>query len=252
MKRYTLLNIWFLLAVAVPFSAPANSTAPYTQDQAAQYFDAQKFQEAIAAWSSLEKEHNDDPRLIYNIAAAYLETGQLGEALVRLIYARELAPRNGQIAMGLQTAVAKISDDLTPDYPKTDARYYLGVVKEFTLSEIAFITLIALSIFTCATVISRINHRADKLLRPLQVMVLVLGLITAARYAVTDDWGVVTAPSTNVHQTPEIQSPIIFELRSGSPFRVVQHLDTGFTEIALSDGKRGWLPPATAVFTSQL
>ncbi len=214
-------------------------------ESGAKLFDQSDFSGAAREWEDALREGNNDPHLLYNLGVTNLELGQVGKALTYLIAAEKLSPRDDLIQHGVDTALAKVPDALTLDFPKSDPRYYLHVLQAFTISEVCLVTVLALSLLTTLLVFKRFKAPIGNL--PIKMsfgIVAVLSTVTLARYSISYDWGVVQREKAVVFQTPDTKSPVLFELREGAPFHIIKTLDTGFLKIRLSDGKTGWLAPS--------
>ena len=194
-----------------------------------------------------------DAAVFYNLGNAYVESGDLGRAILNYLRAEELAPRDPDISENLQLAQSKTVDRL-----EAEGDSIVAGVADFgrrwaKMTELGAVAILLWFIggFAVAALILRPEMRRRAVLRggavmALTLMLVPLMLLLSMLYSNPyDNTGVVTAETVKVLSGPGTQFPREFALHSGAQVRLVDSRH-GWLQVALPGGElEGWLPAHT-------
>ena len=187
--------------------------------------------------------------LHYNLGNAWFRLGELGRAILHYERARRLMPRDGDLAANLVLARSLTVDQVTPlpgFWLFRVARWWVDLLSRPVL--LAVVTLGWLT--AMGALILAIAGRGESVVRwsrrvaaAAGVVTLVFGLSLVARESETgrSDQAVIMAEEAAVHSAPSNDRELlIFTVHEGTKVRVERRSDA-WVEIALEDGKVGWL-----------
>ena len=214
------------------------------------HYDREEYAEAIQQYETLIGRGYRDAAVHYNLGNAYMDSGDLGRAVLNYLRAEELSPRDPDILSNLQLARSRTVDQLEAEGASlvasiSDFGRRWATTGEFGLAALA---LWALGAATVGALILRPNTQRRILLRSgaavcfaamLVCLVLLLSMLYSNPYRNT---GVVTEEIVEVLSGPGRQYEEVFALHSGAQVHLV---DTrhGWLQVALPGGElRGWLP----------
>ena len=191
-----------------------------------------------------------DPAVHYNLGNAYLESGDLGRAILNYLRAEEQSPRDPDIAANLELARSRTVDQLQPEGDSLVAGISDFGRQWATTGEFAAAALLLWAVggLAVGALILRPTMRRRELLRGgtvvalaamLVSLTLLLGMLYANPYANTR---VVTVQTVEVLEGPGPQYQETFALHSGAQVRLVDSRH-GWLQVALPGGElKGWLP----------
>ena len=244
-----LVALGFLAAFAGGVFAQSPSPAEL-MDEANLLYERGEFAEAAQQYESLIGRGYRDAAVHYNLGNAYLESGDLGQAILNYLRAEELSPRDPDIAANLELARSRTVDRLQPEGDSIVAG-----ISEFgrqwaTTGELGAASLLLWAVggLAVGALILWPAMRRSGLLRGGTVVVLaamlvsltlLLSMLYANPYANT---GVVTVQTVEVLEGPGPQYQETFALHSGAQVRLVDSRH-GWLQVILPGGElRGWVP----------
>lgn len=237
--RSLLVLLLLVLAPALAMATPA-SDACVDQYNTGQYADSARCFEALEA----EGHHNGD--LLYDQGNAWYRAGDIGRAVHAWRRAALFLPRDGDLAANLRAAREQVRDDLAPPDERAPlARTLLLPFDRMAAGEMLLLGAIAwaLLLLLVAIRLTRDFPGASGLL--LLCGVLSLGGLSgwAARTIQVSSrpLGVVLNEEVTLRSGRDVQSRDLLVLHAGAELRVVEE-STGWLQVALSSGQRGWLP----------
>ena len=209
-----------------------------------------EFGEAIQQYEALIDLGYKDITVHYNLGNAYLESGDLGRAILNYLRAEELSPRDPDIQANLDLARSRTVDQL-----QTEGDSLVASISDFgrrwaTTKEFGAAALLLWAAAGLATgaLIVRPSIRGRCLLRGgatvafvamLAPLALLLSMLYSNPY---ENTGVVTAGTVEVLNGPGTQYGEAFTLHSGAQVRLVDSRH-GWLQAALPGGElEGWLP----------
>ena len=209
-----------------------------------------EYAEAVQRYETLIGLGYRDAAVHYNLGNAYLESGDLGRAILNYLRAEELSPRDSDIIANLELARSQTVDQL-----QAEGDSLVASVADFgrlwaTTTELGMAALLlwAVAGIAVSVLIVRPAIRGRAVLRGGAVialvamlfpLVLVLSMLYSNPY---ENTGVVTARTVEVLSGPGTQYGEEFALHSGAQVRLVDSRH-GWLQVALPGGElRGWLP----------
>lgn len=242
-----------LAAIAVVNAGSLSAQEPPATDtmaKANESYQRGEYAEAVQQYESLLDRGYEDAAIYYNLGNAYVETGDVGRAILSYLRARRQSPRDPDIADNLALAL-----DMTVDRIEADrdslvesashlARMWvtpgeLGVagLLLWALSGIAISALFVWRVFPLRRLV-----RALTALGTVMAAISFLLLVTMTYANPYDNTGVVTVAAIEVLGGPGPQYPEEFALHSGAQVRVAESRH-GWLRIELPGGElQGWVP----------
>ena len=241
------IAVFATLAGAVAAQEP--SAAGMMAD-ANQRFERGEYAEAAQQYEALIGLGYRDAAVYYNLGNAYLERGDLGQAILNYLRAEELSPRDPDIIVNLDLARSRTVDQLEAegDSLLASAADFGRVWATPTEFAIAALLLWAIAGVAAGILITRPAIRGRAVLRGgavvafvvmLVPLVLLMSMLFSNPY---ENTGVVTARTVEVLSGPGPQYGEEFALHSGAQVRLVDSRH-GWLRVALPGGElEGWLP----------
>lgn len=158
MKRRPRLPILLavLLVVGAAAARGAGEAVSAVFQQANAAYEAKRFEDAIALYESLVREHGVvNGYLFYNLGNAYFRSGDLGRAILNYRRAQRLVPRFSDLARNLDASLAVLATDETAkrEEPGDLWEYLNQVRRRYTLNETLGAFLVCYLAFTLALVV---------------------------------------------------------------------------------------------------
>ena len=255
MNRWARVAIGLLAAFgvlgALAGGAMAQEPSPAEVMAAAnQRFERGEFAEAAQQYEALVGLGYNDASVHYNLGNAYLESGDLGRAVLNYLRAEELSPRDPDIIANLDLARSRTVDQLQAEGDSlvasvADFGRFWATATEFALASLFLWAVMGLSV---SVLILRPAIRRRAILSGgaviafvamLVPLVLLLSMLYSNPY---ENTGVVTARTVEVLSGPGPQYGEEFALHSGAQVRLVDSRH-GWLQVALPGGElEGWLP----------
>lgn len=236
MKRLLLL---LLLLPTVAFATPASDKC------VSQYNDGQ-YTEAARCFEALEAEGHHNGHLLYDQGNAWYRAGDVGRAVHAWRRAGLFLPRDGDLAANLRTAREKTRDDLAPP----DERGALGRTLLLPYDRMSANELLLLGAVFWALLLVLGAIRMVRAFPGSAGLLLLCGVLSAGGLIgwgarsiqlATAPLGVVLTEEVTLRSGRDVQSRDLALLHAGAELTVVERT-TGWVQVALSSGQRGWLP----------
>ena len=212
-----------------------------------------EYAEAAQQYAALIDQGYSDVPLYFNLGNAYLESGDLGRAILNYLRARELSPRDMGIRNNLELARGMTVDRVVAERgPLVESVSYFGHrwATPDELGTAALLLWVATGIAIGALLVWRVLP-LRRVLRTVTAFaavatVMLLLLVVSMAYANPyDNTGVVTAAAVEIVSGPGPQYPEEFTLYSGAQVRLTDSRH-GWLRIELPGGElRGWVPSHT-------
>lgn len=255
MSRWWKLGIGTLAALGVLLAALINVQAQEPppgklMGEANSRYERGQYAEAAQQYEALIGRGYRDAAIHYNLGNAYLESGDLGRAVLNYLRAEELSPRDPDILANLALARSRTVDQL-----EAEGDSLVASVSDFgrrwaTTGEFGMAALLLWAVFAAAVCVLIVapEVRLSAVLRSgaiaaFVLMLVSLGLTLSMLYSNPyENSGVVTVPTVEVLDGPGHQYPEAFVLHSGAQVRLVGSRH-GWLHIALPGGELGgWVP----------
>lgn len=187
-------------------------------------------------------------KLYYNLANACFKEDRLGKAILYYERALRLAPGNDDIRYNLSVAEARTKDNIEdiPEFFLTTwlrgVRHAMGCTAWSLLSLAMLAAMLAL--FLLYLLAQRLTLRKagfyGTVIAALLFMLTTWFAVGERREMLDDTRAVVMTASTSVKSSPDKSATDLFVLHEGTVVTVTGRLDN-WCEIAIADGKKGWL-----------
>ena len=212
-----------------------------------------EYAEAAQQYEALIDRGYSDAALYFNLGNAYLESGDLGRAILHYLRARELSPRDPDIRDNLELARSMTLDIIAAERGSLiESVSYFG--RQWTtpgeLGAAALLLWSASGLAIGALLVWRVFplRRVARFVTPVIVVatlasfLILVSMVYANPY---DNTGVVTAEAVEIVSGPGPQYPEEFTLYSGAQVRVTDSRH-GWLRIELPGGElQGWVPSHT-------
>ena len=239
-----------LLAALAGGALAQEPSTPDVMAEANQRYQRGEYAGAIQQYETLIGLGYRDAALYYNLGNAYLETGDLGRAILNYLRAEELSPRDPDIIANLELARSRTVDQL-----QAEGDSLVASISDFgrrwaTTGEFGLAALLLWAVAGLAISVSIIRPamRRRAILRTVAiaafaVMLVPLALLLSMLYSNPyQNTGVVTTGTVQALNGPGPQYDEEFALHSGAQMRLVDSRH-GWQQVALPGGElRGWLP----------
>ena len=212
-----------------------------------------EYPEAAQQYEGLVGRGYRDAAIYFNLGNSYMESGDLGRAVLNYIRAEELSPRDPDIVSNLALARSR-----TIDQVEAEGDSLISSISDFgrrwaTTGEFGLAALLLWAVFALA-VFAMILAPEVRLRTALRSGAVVAFVLMFASLTLTlsmlhsnpyENSGVVTVRTVEVLGGPGQQFPETFSLHSGAQVRLVDSRH-GWLLIALPGGElRGWVPAHT-------
>ena len=250
-RRSALIAALLLLAVLVTGNVGAQeSSATDLMTRANERYERGEYAEATQQYEALIDRGYSDTAVYFNLGNAYLESGDLGRAILNYMRARELSPRAPDVTENLELALGMTVDGIEAERDSLVESLSYFAYRWATTGELGVLALL-LWVFAGMGMGALLIWRTFPLRRALRMgtaaataataasLVLLVSMTYANPY---DSTGVVTAEAVDVVSGPGLQYPEEFTLHSGAQVRVTGSRH-GWIRIALPGGElEGWVP----------
>ncbi len=253
-------STWHCLALMAALGAIAVVTAgsllaqePSATDMMARAnrsYDRGEYAEAAQQYESLLNRGYEDAAIFYNLGNAYLETGDVGRAILSYLRARKLSPRDSDIADNLELALDMTVDRIEADRDSLVESASLLARMWVTPSELGLAALL-IWVLDGAAISALVMWRRFPLRRLVRAVTAVATVAAAISFLLLvtmtyanpyDNTGVVTVAAIEVVGGPGPQYPEEFALHSGAQVRIAESRH-GWLRIELPGGElQGWVP----------
>lgn len=218
-------------------------------DAGLQAYNQEKWSEAISQWESITQSGQTSAELEYNLGNAYFRHGNIERSILHYERALKLNPNDEDSRKNLALANRGIVDQIAHAPTLGIWKYADNLRDSLSVSTskgllLLFNALLALSVgamFYASGMLRDVSRRATILFGSLAVLMLIFYGWRSS--ALADTSAIVMAEKTDIYSSPTDNSTQLFSLHSGTKVRVGETL-TDWTEIQLSDGRKGWIPRA--------
>jgi len=236
-----------LISISSPVKGEEKSLAIQQFYQANDYYQKEKYLEAIGRYLDLVQEGYRDPHIFYNLGNAYFKKGELGKAILFYEKAKLLLPRDDDIQKNLAYANSLAIDRIDT---KSSGLFSLWerVTDFLTLNELTmifagiYLALILLGILIILKKEAAVRRSLSRLLILFSAMLILAGGILFYRiyeFKVAQS-GVITSNAVEVKSGPEANLATLFSLHEGTTFSIHQQRGN-WLQIMLKNGLIGWL-----------
>ena len=248
-----LAALWALAVFVAGDAYAQESSANGLMAKANERYERGEYAEAAQQYEALVDRGFSDAALYFNLGNAYLESEDLGRAILNYLRARELSPRDPDIRYNLELARSMTVDSIAGERGSlVEGVSYFGR-RWVTPGELGAAALLLWAASGMA-IGGLLVWRVFPLRRVVHVVTAAIAIATLASFLLlvsmvyanpNDNTGVVTSAAVEVVSGPGPQYPEEFTLYSGAQVRVIDSRH-GWLRIELPGGElRGWAPSHT-------
>ena len=250
-RSILLLAVLSFLPIVVVGSVSAQEpSASELMARANERYERGEYVEAAQQYEALIDRGYGGASVYFNLGNAYLESGDLGRAILSYLRARELAPRASDIRTNLDLARSMTVDGVVGETGSSIESVSFMGLQWATPSEVGVLALLFWTVTGLAIGILlvwralplRNGIRTLAAVSAVATLILLLLLLSTVFANPHDSTGVVTADSVDVVSGPGPQYSEEFTLHSGAQVRLTDSRH-GWWRIALPGGElQGWVP----------
>ena len=250
-RSILLLAVLSFLPIVVVGSVSAQEpSASELMARANERYERGEYVEAAQQYEALIDRGYGGASVYFNLGNAYLESGDLGRAILSYLRARELAPRDSDIRANLDLARSMTVDGVTAERSSLIESVSFLSRRWATPSELGVAALLLWTV-TGLAIGALMVWRDFPLRRSFRALVAVMTVATMTVFLLVvsmalanpyDTTGIVTAATVDVVSGPGPQYSEEFTLHSGAQVRLTDSRH-GWWRIALPGGElQGWVP----------
>ncbi len=204
---------------------------------------------AIANYEQTIAQGLTSGEIYYNMGNCYYKTGKYGQAILYYERSKRFLGNNPDLVHNLKLTNMRIFDRIEPLPRIFLTKTFIGIAESMLIKTWAAIFMISEWLLLVSLI--GLNVIRKPMTRQFLVwgftVTLVITIISggfflhqkASQGNLTE--AVVLSESVEVHSAPEIGSVELFTLHEGVKMRILREV-SGWVEILLQDGKRGWMP----------
>ena len=243
--------IIFIGLVIFSFSVSSNSmqdSAEVYVQQANEFYQNNRFDEAIAHYSKVVDLQYESATLYYNLGNAYFKTGAHARALLWFERALRLDPNNEDIIHNIAFVQQKLVDRIEVLPELFIVKWWNTCSKLFTGNQWATLSIIFCALFALCfllVLLIRISW-----VRSTSIFIAILALFftvfsvifakkESSRYVQSPE-GIIMQHVINVKSTPNEKGSDLFVIHSGLKVGITDQLNE-WVEIRLPNGEKGWI-----------
>lgn len=213
---------------------------------------AGNYQEAESAYRKMIESGNISSSVLSNLSRTVYREGKLGEAILFMLKAQVLSPRDPEIMADLKFLRGKVIDKVEPAKRGIVQKISTSISSMLSEREIV-IAMITLAFISCLIISLRImmptpisvTYGTRRTFTVMAIATSILFLIASAQWgymaAFTSEPGVVSAEEASISSGPGDGNVVIMKLHAGSEFTIKFRNNSGWTRIELTDGRGGWI-----------
>jgi hypothetical protein len=251
------LSVAGALVFSMPGGGRAQSAATGLFDKANQAYEEGRYQDAGRLYEEILASGVIHGTIWYNLGNVYFKTDRLGEAILAYERARQLLPRDQDVAANLQLARELTADKIVQEGSPLMIRWITSLARNLNFNELTWISFI-LYLLTTLLAVAGIWIRPQRQRKKILVSALVCGVLlvmAGGSLAGKIYWeksvsrAVILAPAVDARSGPGEDYTKIFTAHEGTTVRIRQQRE-GWYLIALPNGLGGWIPQPAAELIS--
>lgn len=212
--------------------------------QANQYYNQNRFQEAVELYEQALSEDWDNGHLYFNLGNAYFRMGDMARAILNYVKARERLPRDEDVEANLNYTKRQTEDqtEASPSSSLESVLLWPGVLN--LKEQVMALLWIHLAFWLAVAVRLRYKNQTTQTARNFLLAFLVLALISTGfrwQNQTSRAAGVILPKQIDVHSGWNNTTAALFQLHQGTIVSVVEEKGQ-WLKLELPDGKTGWAP----------
>lgn len=237
--RFLIINIMLLSIVATQSSDSLFQLGNT-------YYENEQYETAASTYEQLENDYSHE-YLYLNLGNSYYRMGELGNAVWAYEKAYSIAPRDQDIIYNLNFVRSQVRDRIIPPDNFFIFSLYTAFLDKTTILDISVLgglLFIIISIIYLMNSYLLIPEKLNSIINSTLILTLVFLIwVSVDKYwKFTDiNEAIVISTSVDVRSAPiQRGENVVFRVHEGTKAQITA-VDSGWYEIILLDGKKGWL-----------
>ena len=241
--RYFNTIIFILFIFLILLSLPVQAS-DYRNEivRANSLYSEKQYAKSVYAYESLIQDGVRNGYLFYNLGNAYIRMGKTGPAILNYIRAKNLIPRDENLAANLKFAIQQTQDKIEAP-PLGTLNILFFWVNDFSLNELIYFS-ICLNFIFWVTLALWMFFPYLKIARNTLLFILILSFVSILVKIKNDSdlkLGVILSEKVEVKSGHSLDTITLFQLHEGALINIVGKHDDWF-EVRLNDKQKGWVP----------
>lgn len=241
--------VTFILFSLIMFSISEAQPADLLFKQGVELYGQKKYEDALQAFLSIEKEGRSGFELYYNIGNCYYRLQKPGWAIYYYEKARQINPTDPDLEYNINL----VSDQI-PGIIKVPPKFFLVewwdtffnaiTIRHVLLATVLLLLLINLSFILRILFIKHpVSVYFTQLMKMLSIALIIVILLAIAEYKhdLSRDFAIVTEDKISVRSEPFEESNILFYVVGGQKAVIKRMLENKWVELMFPDGNSGWV-----------
>ena len=210
------------------------------------YYENEQYETAASTYEQLENDYSHED-LYLNLGNSYYRMGELGNAVWAYEKAYSIAPRDQDIIYNLNFVRSQVRDRIIPPDNFFIFSLYTAFLDKTTILDISVLgglLFIIISIIYLMNSYLLIPEKLNSIINSTLILTLVFLIwVSVDKYwKFTDiNEAIVISTSVDVRSAPiQRGENVVFRVHEGTKAQITA-VDSGWYEIILLDGKKGWL-----------
>jgi tetratricopeptide (TPR) repeat protein len=205
-------------------------------------YSEKQYAKSVDAYESLIQDGVRNGYLFYNLGNAYIRMGKTGPAILNYIRAKNLIPRDENLAANLKFAIQQTQDKIEAP-PLGTLNILFFWVNDFSLNELIYFS-ICLNFIFWGTLALWMFFPYLKIARNTLLFILILSFVSIVVKIKNDSdlkLGVILSEKVEVKSGRSLDTITLFQLHEGALINIVGKHDDWF-EVRLNGKQKGWVP----------
>jgi len=210
------------------------------------YYENEQYETAASTYEQLENDYSHE-YLYLNLGNSYYRMGELGNAVWAYEKAYSIAPRDQDIIYNLNFVRSQVRDRIIPPDNFFIFSLYTAFLDKTTILDISVLgglLFIIISIIYLMNSYLLIPEKLNSIINSTLILTLVFLIwVSVDKYWMFTDINeaIVISTSVDVRSAPiQRGENVVFRVHEGTKAQITA-VDSGWYEIILLDGKKGWL-----------
>jgi tetratricopeptide (TPR) repeat protein len=239
------LAVLWILAGASALADPVRGREPAAAFyKGAGHYEAEKYDQAIAEYTSLLNQGWESGPLYYNLGNCFFKKGELGRALLFYERARRLIPRDEDLESNYQYAQSLVYRDAAAEVAPWHVRIAGKIGGQFTVNEVIWFLSVIYWVIVSGLLLIGLIRASKKYVLPVLVFAAVLaipgGAALYAKLAEIESTAMVIREDVEAKFEPFDRATTHFALHEGMKVRILGRKG-GWVKISRSDKRVGWV-----------
>lgn len=243
MKNLVVLIFLFL---ALGFVSKADSKDLFEKGN--QFYEAEKYPEALDAYRGLLSQGFDGFNLQFNIGNTYYKMKEIPKAILHYEKALKIEPSNKDVQHNLKLAYAKTTDKIEPTKDLIFNRMWQNTINLFNANSWSWIAVMALFLsflfFLIYLFVTNLSLRRWGFFSGLSIFIISMLCLFFAyqqnNYTNSSKSAIIFTPTVSIKSAPGNGGSVLFVLHEGTKVKLLESSDE-WQNVEIPNGNKGWV-----------